>query len=294
MPNVQGIRNDPWQNYLTTVDNIEALTGYDFFANVPDAIENSIEAGTNGSNPPGTENQFANTAEDNPEQITLNAVSPLPNPTFTYTIVSQPTNGILTGTGPSFTYTPGQDFHGTDSFTFRVNDGARDSNTSTVNVTVTEVNDSPTATDDAASTNEDTPLNLSAADLANNDSSGPPNESLQVLTVTNVSSTVNSHGSVTLNNGTVTYSPDQNYNGSASFTYQVCDDGTTNGAPDPKCATGTVNMTVTAVQDPPDAVNDSSTVAEDSGANSINVLSNDSDVDGDMLTVTAVTQGARG
>src|SRR6185295_16851037 len=52
MPNIQGIRNDPWQNYLTTVDAVEALTGYDFFANVPDAIENAIEAGTNGSNPP--------------------------------------------------------------------------------------------------------------------------------------------------------------------------------------------------------------------------------------------------
>ena len=39
MPNTQGIRNDPWQNYPTTVDHIEGLTVYDFFANVPDAIE---------------------------------------------------------------------------------------------------------------------------------------------------------------------------------------------------------------------------------------------------------------
>ncbi len=37
MPNTQGIRNDPWQNYLTTVDSIEALTGYNFFSNLPEA-----------------------------------------------------------------------------------------------------------------------------------------------------------------------------------------------------------------------------------------------------------------
>jgi hypothetical protein len=44
---------------------------------------------------------------------------------------------------------------------------------------------------------------------------------------------------------------DQNYNGPASFTYQVCDNGTTNGAPDSKCATATVNVTVNSVNDAP-------------------------------------------
>ena len=138
MPNTQGIRNNDWHQYLTTVDAVEQQTGYDFFANVPDAIENAIEAGTNGVNPPGTANQFATTAEDTPVAILLNAVSPLANPTFTYTIVSQPTHGILSGTGPNVTYAPGQDYHGPDSFTFKVNDGAFDSNTSTVTITVTE------------------------------------------------------------------------------------------------------------------------------------------------------------
>ena len=53
MPNQNSINSD-WHTYLTTVDAVEALTGYDFFANVPDAIENSIEAGVDGNNPPGT------------------------------------------------------------------------------------------------------------------------------------------------------------------------------------------------------------------------------------------------
>jgi DNA/RNA endonuclease G (NUC1) len=52
MPNIQGIRNDPWQNFLTTVDAIEALTGYDFFSNLPEPIQRCVEAGTNGVNPP--------------------------------------------------------------------------------------------------------------------------------------------------------------------------------------------------------------------------------------------------
>src|SRR6185436_12923169 len=88
MPNTQGIRNDDWQNYLTTVDAVETLTGYDFFANVPDAIENAIEAGTNGSNPPGTEGQAVTTAEDTSRSITLSAVSPIPSASFTFTIVT--------------------------------------------------------------------------------------------------------------------------------------------------------------------------------------------------------------
>ena len=52
MPNIQGIRNDPWENYLTTVDAVETLTQYDFFQNLPDPYERCVEAGTNGNNPP--------------------------------------------------------------------------------------------------------------------------------------------------------------------------------------------------------------------------------------------------
>lgn len=252
MPNQNSINSD-WHTYLTTVDAVEALTGYDFFANVPDIVENSIEAGTDGNNPPGTDNQFATTAEDVPSEIVLNAVSPLLSPTFSYTIVSQPANGMLSGSGPAFTYTPALDFHGSDSFTFRVNDGSHDSNTSTVNITISEVNDSPSANEDAAGTDEDSHVDLSAANLANNDNPGPANESTQSLTVTGVSATASTHGSVVLDNGTITYTPEPNFNGAASFEYQVCDNGVTNGSPDVQCATGVVNVTVNPVNDAPTA-----------------------------------------
>jgi endonuclease G len=251
MPNTQGIRNVDWTTYLTTVDAVEALTGYDFFANVPDAIENAIEAGTNGSNPPGTEGQAVTTAEDTSKSITLTAVSPIPSASFSFTIVTPPAHGQLTGSGANRSYQPDPDFNGSDSFTFKANDGARDSNTSTVSITITDVNDSPSATDDTASTDEDTQLQITASNLTTNDSAGPANENVQVLTVTSVSATTDTHGTVSLSSGTITYSPDQNYNGPASFNYQVCDNGTTNGAPDSKCTTGTVNVTVNSVNDAP-------------------------------------------
>jgi hypothetical protein len=251
MPNTQGIRNDPWQNYLTTVDAVEVMTGYDFFANVPDAIENSIEAGTNGVNPPGTEGQAVTTDEDTSKSITLTAVSPNPSASFSFTIVTPPAHGQLTGTGANRSYQPDADFNGSDSFTFKANDGAADSNTSTVSITVTDVNDSPSATDDTANTDEDTSLQITASNLTTNDSAGPANENAQVLTVMSVSATADTHGTVSLSSGTITYSPDQNYNGPASFTYQVCDNGTTHGALDAKCTTGTVNVTVNPVNDAP-------------------------------------------
>lgn len=251
MPNIQGIRNEDWHIYLTTVDAIEQETGYDFFSTVSDSIEKCIEAGINGDNPPCTDNQSATTAEDTSTGITLAALSPDLNATFTYTIVDGPTNGMLTGTGANRTYAPNADFNGSDSFTFKVNDGHHDSNLSTVNITITEVNDAPVTVADAASTDEDTPLDIPAASLTTNDSAGPANEAAQILSVTSVSATGDTHGTVTLDSGTIHYSPDLNYNGPASFEYQVCDNGTTNGSLDSKCSTGTVNITVGAVNDEP-------------------------------------------
>jgi hypothetical protein len=52
MPNTQGIRNNPWETYLTTVDAVEASTGYDLFSSLPEPIQRCVEAGINGNNPP--------------------------------------------------------------------------------------------------------------------------------------------------------------------------------------------------------------------------------------------------
>ncbi|MEA2570339.1 MAG: endonuclease mitochondrial [Acidobacteriota bacterium] len=243
MPNVQGIRSDDWHNYITTVDAVEALTGYNFFSNVPDAIQNAIEGGTNGVNHAGAGNESVTTNEDVAKAITLDGVSPT-NGALTYTIVAPPSHGNLTGSAASRTYTPTLNYNGSDSFTYKVNDG-NDSNTATVSITIPEVNDAPSAVDDNQSTTRNTALVFAASTLTTNDSAGPANEATQTLTVTGVTGTVNTHGTVSLNTGNVTYTPTAGYSGSASFTYTVCDNGTTAGSSDPLCTTASVLVTIT-------------------------------------------------
>src|SRR4029453_17563904 len=88
------------------------------------------------------------------------------------------------------------------------------------------------------------------------------------------------------------YTPAANYYGSDSFTYTISDGALTD--------TATVSVTVTNVNDAPDAVNDNKTVTEDSGANTVAVLANDKDPDNLTapynagLTVTGKTNGAHG
>jgi RHS repeat-associated protein len=81
--------------------------------------------------------------EDETASITLTA-SDADGDTLSYQIVSSPTNGALTGIAPNITYTPAENYNGSDAFTFRVNDGTIDSNDATVTITVNPVNDPPT------------------------------------------------------------------------------------------------------------------------------------------------------
>jgi len=146
MPNIQGIRNNPWQTYLTTVDAVEQLTGYNLFSNLPPAVQACIEAGTNGTNPPGTADQTASTAEETTVTIHLQGLQPTAAP-LTFSIVSGPTSGVLGSVGTAtcsngactadVDYTPASNFFGSDSFTFRASNGTNFSNTSTVSITVT-------------------------------------------------------------------------------------------------------------------------------------------------------------
>ena len=233
MPNQNSINSD-WQTYLTTVDAVEALTGYDFFANVPDAIENSVEAGIDGNNPPGTENQFATTDEDIPAEILLNAVSPSASPTFTYTIVTGPANGVLSGVGPTFTYTPGVNFHGSDSFTFSVNDGSNTSNTSTVSITVNPVNDVPVAASQSVTTNSNTAVSIT---LAGTDVETAPAELIFEITAAPL------HGTLSGSGANLSYTPALNYAGPDSFKFTVRDTGDGSAAP-ATSAEATVSITV--------------------------------------------------
>ena len=218
------------------------------------------------------------TNEDTP--VTVNVVSndtDAENDPLTVSAVTQGTNGTVTFAAGSVTYTPNANYNGTDSFTYTANDGTADSNVATVTIGVAAVNDAPVAVDDSTSTNEDTPVTVN---VVSNDTDAE-NDPLTVSAVTQ-----GTNGTVTFAAGSVTYTPNANYNGTDSFTYTAND-----GTADSNVATVTIG--VAAVNDAPVAVDDSTSTNEDTPV-TVNVVSNDTDAENDPLTVSAVTQGTNG
>jgi VCBS repeat-containing protein len=211
--------------------------------------------------------------------------------TLTASLVGSPAHGTVSlASDGSFTYTPSADFNGGDTFTYKANDGKADSNVATVTITVAAVNDPPVAGNDASTTNEDTAVTIN---VVANDSAGP-NESSQVLTIAAASAPA--HGTASVNGNTITYTPAANYNGSDGFTYTVCDNGTTNGAADSKCATASVSVTIAPVNDPPAANNDSYSTKVNTTRTvaAPGVLANDGDVDSASLTAKLVSGTSHG
>ena len=204
---------------------------------------------------------------------------------LTVTVTVDATNGTTeVNEDGSVTYTPAADYFGEDSFTYQVDDGNGGTDTAVVTVTVNPINDDPVADDDTAATDEDTATDI---DVLDNDTDVDEDTLLVTIAVDP------SDGAVEVNeDGTIAYTPDENFFGEDSFTYQV-DDG--NGGTD----TAVVTVTVNAVNDDPTAGDDSGAGFElDAGVPSFvtaDVLANDSDIDGGALSVTILdltgTQG---
>src|SRR5204863_126582 len=181
----------------------------------------------------------------------------------------------------SFTFTPTLNFNGPATFTYKANDGTADSNTATVTITVTPINDAPVAATNSYSTNEDTPLTITAPGVLGNDTDADGNPLTAVL----VSGPLPAQGTLTLNaNGSFTFTPAPNFNGPATFTYKAND-----GSLDSN--TATVTITINPVNDAPVAVNNSYSTNEDTALNVAvpGVLGNDTDADGNPLTAVLVT-----
>jgi len=194
----------------------------------------------------------------------------------------------------SFDLTPAANFNGATSFTYHANDGALDSNTVTVTVTVGPVPDGPMAVDDDFATDEDTALVIAAPGVLNNDSD-PENDPLEV-TAFDALSAQGAAVSVAADGG-FTYDPTGAANLQALAAGAMLDDTftyTVEDIPSSGSDVGTVTVTVTGIDDPPTAVNDLATVTEDDPATAIDVLANDTDPDGGVKQITGVTQPANG
>src|SRR3989441_421196 len=142
-------------------------------------------------------------------------------------------------------------------------------------------NTAPIAANDSATTTEDTPISI---DVRLNDSD-PDGNPLTLLSVSQPSHGTSVIATTGPGAGTVTYQPQANFAGTDSFAYTISDGTAT--------ATAVVTVTVTAVNDAPTAVNDVAATLEDTEV-AIDVLANDSDVDGDAITVSAVGGPAHG
>jgi hypothetical protein len=149
----------------------------------------------------------------------------------------------------------------------------------TFTIIVKRANTAPIAVDDNATLDEDAgPTTIQVRD---NDTDAE-HDNLYVSEATN-----GGKGVVSLYGGDVRYTPNANANGSDAFTYTISDGFGGN-------ATATVHVTINPVNDRPTVVDDTATFDEDSGAHTINVLANDSDVEGDALAVTQTTDGSKG
>ena len=215
------------------------------------------------------------TDEDRAATVALSASDPDGDP-LTLTISSPPSHGTLSAiSAGQVAYTPNPNFNGADSFSYTANDGALTSAPATVAITVTPVNDPPVCSALSATTAEDTTVSVTTA------CSDVDGDALSTVVVSPPA-----HGTVTLIGDSLQYTPAPDYNGPDAFSY-TASDGSESSSP------ATVGITVTPVNDPPVAHDD--TAATTSGAPvSIDVLANDTDVDGDQLSITGSTPAGNG
>ncbi len=192
--------------------------------------------------------------------------------------VTSPAHGTAVVNTGKVVYTPANSYVGSDTFDYTVSDGHGGSDTGTVTVTVNPPpNHPPVAVDDSATTLSG---NLVTVNVLANDTDADGD----TLAISGLTSPA--HGTAVVNNGKVDYTPTASYAGADSFDYTISDG---NGGSD----TGTVTVTVVPPNHAPVATDDTSTTDENTVV-TVDVLANDTDVDGDTLSLTAVTSPAHG
>ncbi len=168
--------------------------------------------GVNSDNEPPIANALnLSKDEDETVEVTLGGSDP-DGDTLTFSVVDQPGHGSLSGTAPDLTYTPSVNYNGSDSFTFKVNDGSIDSNIATVSITINPVNDGPVAQNQTyyVEMNSSLWVTLKGEDVENDP-----------LTFELLSEPI--HGSLRGNLTNLLYTPSFGYIGDDNFTFRVKD-----------------------------------------------------------------------
>ncbi len=234
------------------------------------------------ANQPPTANDNSFTVEqdssENVFDVLANDTDPDGDP-LTIIDLTQPANGEAVISGDVILYTPDEGYFGADTFTYTVDDGFGGQDSATVSVEVIRANQPPVANDnqfEVESNSTDNEFDVLAND---SDPDGDP------LTIIEVAQPAN--GEAVISGDVILYTPATDFIGSDSFTYTI-DDG--RGGQD----TATVNVEVVQANRPPVANDNQFEVERDSVDNVFDVLANDSDPDGDPLTIVEVSQPDNG
>jgi hypothetical protein len=187
-------------------------------------------------------------------------------------------DGMVVDNGDgTVTFTPADGFTGAATITYTVSDPDGGSDMGTATVAVNDpVDTGPTAVDDVAETDEEVAV---IVDLRGNDTD--PDNATSELVISGVTVPVEQGTVVDNGDGTATFTPADDFNGDATISYTVSD-------PDGQSDEGEAVVTVNPVNDDPDAVDDTDSTAYNTPV-TVDLLANDSDVDGDDLTVTMAT-----
>ncbi len=281
---------------FTPTDNLCGLDVASFDYTVSDTIDTDTGTVTIDltcvNDPPVAVDDDASGTEDT--LLTITKASLIANDsnggdggTLSLTAVSDASGGSVVIDGSDVKFTPTDNLCGLDvaSFDYTVSDTI-DTDTGTVTIDLTCVNDPPVAVDDDASGTEDTLLTIAKASLIANDSNGGDGGTLSLTAVSDASG-----GSVVIDGSDVKFTPTDNLCGLdvASFDYTVSDTIDTD--------TGTVTIDLTCVNDPPVAVDDDASGTEDTllTITKASLIANDSNGgDGGTLSLTAVSDASGG
>ena len=194
--------------------------------------------------------------------------------------VSEPSNGTLEEDAGVWIYTPNPDFHGMDKISYVIRDEAGATDEGLVTMVVKGVNDNPKATDDTYTLNEDSKLKIS--DFLSNDVD-VDGDLFHMTSHTNPS-----YGSIAFNGKSLIYTPENDFNGKDYFYYTIADTKR-------NTAKGKISLVVTPQNDEPITNSDGPFITEVSKPIYItSAMDNDSDIDGDELSISTYTRPING